>query len=149
MTKFSDNSSIVGILQITLFDENGTIKDERSLSNLITTAGKTMIASRIVSDSTIAKVSHMAVGAGTTAANVSDTSLQTELGRSALTSQTSSGAVATCSAVFGPGVATGTITEAGILNAPSGGVLLNRSVFAAVNKAAADTLTISWTITAA
>ncbi len=142
------NIITIGDLRLVLTDEYGNVKVDRTEKNLITTAGKAYIASRIVSDSASLKVSHMAIGSGSAAAVVGDTTLGTELGRSALTTQTSTGAVATCTATFAPGVGTGAIAEAGILNAASGGTLLNRSVFSVVNKAAADTLTISWTITA-
>ena len=143
-----ENFINIGTLRIVLTDEHGNVKVDRTEKNLITTAGKAYIASRIISDSASLKVSHMAIGSGSAAAAVGDTTLGTELGRAVLTSQTSTGAVATCTATFNPGVGTGAISEAGILNAASGGTLLNRSVFSTVNKAAADTLTISWTITA-
>ena len=42
---------------------------------------------------------------------------------------------------------TGAITEAGILNAGSGGTLLCRTVFSVVNKASSDSMTITWTVT--
>jgi hypothetical protein len=62
-------------------------------------------------------------------------------------SGTSAGAVVTYTATFNPGVATGAITEAAVLNASTGGTMLNRSTFPVVNKAAGDTMTITWTVT--
>ena len=144
----TENIITIGDLRLVLTDENGNVKVDRTEKNIITTAGKSYIASRLVSDSAALKVSHMAIGSGSAAAVIGDTTLGTELGRVALTTQTSTGAVATCTATFNPGVGTGAIAEAGIFNAASSGTLLNRSVFSVVNKAAADTLTISWTITA-
>ena len=47
------------------------------------------------------------------------------------------------------GTGTGAVVEAGVLNASSGGTLLCRTVFAVVNKGAADTLKITWTVTVA
>jgi hypothetical protein len=52
-------------------------------------------------------------------------------------------------ATFPAGTGTGAITEAGILNAASAGILLCRTTFSVINKGAADTLGITWTVTVA
>ena len=118
--------------------------------NLIVTVGKNHIADQL-SDSGEAAMSHMSLGTGTTAAAVGDTALQTELDRNALTSKTQgSGANAnqvTYSAEWAAGDGTGAITEAGIFNSASAGVMLARSVFAVKNKGATDSLGIAWTLT--
>ena len=92
-------------------------------------------------------MSHMAVGSSNTAAAVGDTTLGTELGRVALASATSTGAVVTYTATFGAGTGTGAVVEAGILNNSSGGTLLCRSVFPVVNKGVDDGMSITWTVT--
>jgi len=46
-----------------------------------------------------------------------------------------------------PAAAGAAITEAGIFNAASSGDMLCRTVFAVLNKAAADSMVITWTIT--
>jgi hypothetical protein len=89
----------------------------------------------------------MAVGSGVVAAGAGDTTLGTELGRIGLTSNTASTNVVTHVATFGAGVGTGALTEAGILNASSGGTLLCRTVFSVVNKGASDSMTVTWTVT--
>ncbi len=89
----------------------------------------------------------MAVGTGATAAAAGDTTLQTELVRVALTSKTRSTNVLTLVGDYAAGVGTGALTEAGVLNAASVGDLFSRSVFAVINKAALDTLKITWTWT--
>ena len=96
-------------------------------------------------------MSHMGLGSGTTAAAASQTDLVTLLGsREALDSTTISGSnnekVVYVSS-FEAGDATGAVTEAGIFNAASGGDMLCRTVFSVVNKAADDTMSITWTIT--
>jgi len=48
---------------------------------------------------------------------------------------------------FAAGAATGAVTEAGIFNASTAGDMLCRTVFAVINKAADDTVEITWTIT--
>jgi hypothetical protein len=89
----------------------------------------------------------MAIGSGTTAAAAGNTALGTELGRVSLTSGTASAAVVTYVATFAAGTGTGAVTEAGLLNASSGGTMLCRTVFSVVNKGANDSMTVTWTVT--
>lgn len=98
-------------------------------------------------DTTDAAMSHMAIGSGTTSAVVGDTALETELGRVSLTSTTVTNNSVAYVATFPAGTGTGAVTEAGILNASSSGTLLCRTVFSVINKGAADTLGITWTVT--
>lgn len=130
-----------GELSIKLFGPDGKLKAEQNVPNLVVTTGKTFIAARMVGTPTA--MSHMAIGSGTTDPAVGDTALQTELGRVALTSSASSGAVVTYVASFGAGTGTGAVTEAGILNASSGGTLLCRTEFSVVNKGADDSMSIT------
>ena len=141
-----DQTQVTGRLIIEVLDKDGNVKDKRDIENLVVAVGKTFIASRMVG-ATANVMSHMAIGSGTTAAASGDTTLGTELGRVALSSSTSSGAVATYVASFPAGTGTGAVTEAGILNAGSAGTLLARTVFATVNKGADDAMSITWAIT--
>ena len=134
-----------GKLNIKLFGPDGTIKEDRTVPNIVVTTGKTFIAARMVGTPTA--MSHMAIGSGTTNPAAGDTTIETELGRVALTSSASAGAVVTYIASFGAGTGTGAVTEAGILNASSAGTLLCRTEFAVVNKGADDSMSITWTIT--
>jgi hypothetical protein len=140
-----ENIKITGKVSIKLFDQSGELKDTRDINNLVVTTGKEFIAARMVGTPT--EMSHMAIGADNTAADVGDTALGSELGRVGLTSDTSSGAVVTYVATFPAGTGTGAVVEAGILNASSGGTLLCRTVFSVVNKGANDAMTITWQIT--
>ena len=145
---FNDAIKMTGNLKLILTDENGNIKQEEEVKNLVVTAGKGFIASRM-KDATATAMSHMEVGTGTTAAAVGDTTLQTVVAssRTSLTSTTvTTNSVAyVCS--FGAGVGTGALTEAGLFNAASAGTMLCRTVFSVINKGAADTLGITWTVT--
>ena len=134
-----------GELNIKLFGPDGKLKSEKTVPNLVVTTGKTFIAARMVGTPTA--MSHMAIGSGTADPVIGNTTLQTELARVTLTSGTSTNAVVTYVASFGATVGTGAITEAGILNASSGGTLLCRTEFAVVNKGADDSMSITWTIT--
>lgn len=143
-----DNMKATGRLKIVVTGEDGTVKDTREVDNLVVDTGLDYIASRM-KDTTEDAMSHMELGTGTTAAAAGDTALETVISgsRTALTSTTVTDNAIAYVASFGAGVGTGAVTEAGILNAASGGTLLCRTVFSVVNKGAADTMAITWTIT--
>jgi hypothetical protein len=144
---FNDNLKLSGQLNIVLRDKNGNVKEERTEKNLVVTSGLGYIASRM-KDASATAMSHMALGSGTTNALAAQTDLITLLGsREALDSTTvTANAVAYVSS-FEAGDATGAVTEAGIFNASTGGTMLCRVKFDVVNKAADDTMTVTWTIT--
>ena len=141
-----DTIKMTGDLKIVLTDENGQIKHEQEVKNLVVTVGKNLIASRL-KDTTDAAMTHMAIGSGTTAAANGDTALGTQLGRVSLTSTTVTTNNVAYVATFPAGTGTGAVTEAGLFNASSGGTMLCRTVFSVINKGAADTLGITWTVT--
>jgi hypothetical protein len=141
-----DTIKVTGDLKIVLTDEHGQIKHEQEIKNLVVTTGKNFIASRM-KDTTDTAMSHMAIGTGTTAAAAGDTTLGTEAGRVALTSTTVTTNNVAYVATFPAGTGTGAITEAGLFNASSSGTMLCRTVFSVINKGAADTLGITWTVT--
>jgi hypothetical protein len=136
---------LTGKVHVTVTNEHGEVVEQRA-ANLVVTTGKNFTASRMVGIASNV-MSHMAIGAGTTAAAVGDTALGSELGRVVLTAGTATNNVVTYTATFGTGVGTGAVTEAGIFNASSAGTLLCRVVFAVVNKGANDTIAITWTVT--
>jgi hypothetical protein len=141
-----DSIKVTGELKITVTNPNGNVTQETIIPNLVVTAGKNLIASRL-KDTTDAALSHMAIGTGSTAAAAGDTTLGTEAGRVALTSTTVTANAVAYVATFGAGTGTGAITEAGLFNASSSGDMLCRTVFSVINKGAADTLGITWTVT--
>lgn len=141
-----DYQGITGDLRILVKDQNGDTKQEAELKNLVVTTGKNLMASRFVNAADTV-IGYMAVGTGTTAANVADTALETEVARVAVTSTTRTGNVIEYVANYAAGVATGAITEAGLLNAAVAGTLSNRVVFSVINKGSLDTMTVYWTIT--
>ena len=147
-----DNLKLTGKLNVTLTDKDGNVKDTRDIDNLVVNAGLAYIASRMVGTAK-SVMSHMAVGASTTAAAAGQTDLISILGsRKALTSTTISGSNSekvVYVATFAATESTGAITEAGVFNASSGSDMLCRTTFAVVNKGADDSLTITWTITLA
>ena len=141
-----DSIKMTGELRITVTNPEGNITQETVVPNLVVTSGKDFIAERM-KDATTNVMSHMAIGTGSTAAAAGNTALGTEAGRVALTSTTVTANAVAYVATFGAGTGTGAITEAGLFNASSSGDMLCRTVFSVINKGAADTLGITWTVT--
>jgi len=132
---------------------DGRIEVERRAHNLVTDVGCAHIADQLASSQDEAAMSHMAIGTGSAAPAGGDTTLATELDRNALDSFTQSAGADDHKVVYvaswAAGDGTGALVEAGILNAASAGTLLARVVFSVINKGAADTLEITWTLTIA
>ena len=141
----NDTIKVTGELKITVTKPDGNVH-ETVVPNIVVTDGKEYIASRM-KDTTATAMSHMAIGTGSTAAAAGDAALGNEAGRVALTSTTVTSNAVAYVATFAAGTGTGAITEAGIFNASSSGTLLCRTVFSVINKGAADTLGITWTVT--
>jgi hypothetical protein len=142
----NDDLKMKGELTVTVRAEDGTIKQEFLVPNLVVTVGKNYIASRMASNSATI-MSHMAIGTGTGTPIAGDTALGVEAGRVAVSSFSATTNTVTATATFPAGTGTGAITEAGILNGASAGTLLCRTTFPVVNKAASDSIAITWVIT--
>jgi hypothetical protein len=145
---FTESVKVKGNLEVLLLDENGNEKDYRKVDNLVVAVGKDVIAARLLGN-TLAVMSHMAVGTSATAAATSQTALGGEIGRVALDSSTRTSNTLTYIATFPAGTGTGSLAEAGILNAASSGNLLCRTTFSTVSKAAGDTVVVTWNVTVA
>jgi hypothetical protein len=148
--KSKDKIKLRGRVLIRLFGPDGRLKEERDIRNLVVTAGLGWIAGRLKYTADVpTQMGYMAVGDDNTAAAAGQTALVgSELGRVAMDSNpTSAGAVVSYIATFPAGTGTGAIVEAAILNAAAAGTMLCRTVFAVVNKAASDSMTITWDLT--
>ena len=143
----NDGLKLKGRVGLVLKDKDGNVKESREIDNLVVSAGLTYIASRMAGTAKDV-MSHMGLGSGATAASADDTDLGSLLGsREALDSSTASSNTIVYEASFEAGDATGGIVEAGIFNASTAGDMLCRTVFSVINKAADDTLSVTWTIT--
>lgn len=143
--KISDG---IANVHIQLFGPDGELKDERRVHNLVVDTGENHIADQLSASPGGSAMSHMAIGTGSTAAAFGDTALGTEVDRNALTSRTDSVNVVTYVGNWAAGDGTNAaLREAGIFNAGSGGTMLARAVYANIDKQAADTLAITWTVT--
>lgn len=129
----------------------GNYVQELKLSNLVTTAGKAALASRINGSGGEAAFTYIAIGIGTTAAAAGDTALGSEIttGGGARASATVSRTTTTTTNDTARLVLTFTfsssfaVTEAGAFNAASAGTMANRQVFSAVNVVSSDTLQVT------
>ena len=134
----------------------GKYVDKLCLCNLVTNAGFAGASAIVGAIGTPDPYVYIALGTGTTAANVTDTTLETEtaatgLARAAGTpSQTTTTVtndtltvIKTFTNGSGGSVA---VTEAGLLNAASSGTLFARRVFSAVNVDDTDSLQATWNI---
>lgn len=144
MEEINANFKVMGDVEITLTSD-GVVKEKRTVKNLVVTTGKNWIVGRMTGADT-SEMSHMAIGTGTTSQLIANTSLQTEIAR-LLFSEASLNNYITYSATFPAGTGIGAITEAGIFNAASAGIMLCRTTFAPVNKDVLDTLSITWALT--
>ena len=144
-----EKMNALGRVRIQLFDADGNLKEEQEVKNLVVTTGLNHIADRLGASSPATRMSHMEVGTGTTAPAAGNTALETAIASSrvSLTSQTVSTNTVEYVGDFSAGTGTGAVTEAGIFNASSSGTMLCRTTFSVVNKGAADTLKITWTLT--
>lgn len=140
----NENAKVVGRLQIIL---NGKLHDE--LNNLVVDVGKEWVAGMMTGVGNA--ITHMEVGSGTTVASAGQTALTSAVDRNALTvaggTQTSNTVQYACT--WGDGDGNGALTEAGLFDQATGGVMLARTVFDVINKGPGDVMTIVWTITVA
>ena len=120
--------------------------------NTMTNAGFAEVAGLMVSDVGGTAFDYIAIGTGTTGASASDTALETETHREAATGSRTTTSVSNDTAkwvaTFSGYSGSEAVTESGVLNAGTGGTLLCRQVFSAVNVDwdAGDSLQITWKV---
>lgn len=159
--KYKNVIELEGSVSFVLTDTaTDTIRQEIYVPNLVVTAGKGFIASRMIGTAATV-MSHMGIGTSPTAEAVGDTTLGAELtvaggytsyARQSISSSnpTANQVQYTCTfAANNPSAPAGgaVLREAGVFNASTGGTMLCRTVFPTVTKLPADALTITWTIT--
>jgi hypothetical protein len=133
-------------VKVKVIGKDGQVKHEFEEHNLIVTAGKNKLLDAGAGTMHLKAFAYMAIGTGTNVAAIGDTALQNELARSTVIAPTNPTA-ASLKFSFSFTTLTGAVTECGLLSASSGGTLLNRLVFSAVNITSSDTLVVEITIT--
>ncbi|EPF21354.1 MAG: hypothetical protein EWV58_21975 [Microcystis aeruginosa Ma_MB_F_20061100_S19] len=151
----SENLDMKGKLTVQKRDKSNKIVEQISASNNIVLSGRDLVAKLFINEQ-IAPISHVAVGIGTTKVDPkTDTNLNTELFRKAITkidptqdlTITDGGKIKvkiTTELDFNE--ANDYLTEAGLFNANTGGVMYNRVVFPPINKTNDFKLTLIWEI---
>ena len=150
MPELKSGMGIKGVIHIELFGEDGVLKDERTIGNTITVGGDAHVADQM-SDSGDAAIGFMAVGTTSGGKSTASTGLEASNDRNALTSTTQGAGAADNDVIYigdwAAGEATAALIEAGILLTDDNTSLMAYADFAAINKGAADTLKITWTLT--
>lgn len=144
-----------GVFTIEIRRANGRIETYKS-PNTIVSAGKAALASRINGSGSEAVFTYIAVGTGAVAVTSGDTALGAETVGSGLSRVNASASRVTTSVTNDTArlsntfTVSGTValTEIGIFNASSGGTMLCRTVFSALNVVNGDSLTINYDIQA-
>lgn len=143
-----ESMQLHGAMTLIILRANGDTETIHK-DNLIVNVGFDFIADAIgKSASRPSVMGYIALGTGTTAAAATQSALVTEIDRNAATyAHTAGTKTFTFTAEFLAGDATGAITEAGVFNAASAGIMFDRVVFPVVNKGADDSLTAVFTFT--
>lgn len=143
--------NITGHWDIKLTGQHGELKQHVFGKNVICDAGKEALAlyiSQAINSATINPFKYIAIGTGSTPETAADTALVVETARVAGTASFTSGsAMFTVYATFPAGTGTGAITEYGVFNTSSAGIMFSRDTEAVVNKGGADTLTVITQVT--
>jgi len=142
-----DSIQITGRPTITLYDQYGNVKQHLEEYNLIVDAGKNFIIKKAFDrfDDPAPEIDTIAAGDGNTAAAASDTSLENQLGETAISSYSVTDNQVSLFATLSENVATGTISELAVLS--SDDILISRIVVSTpFEKTTTDFLNISWSI---
>lgn len=110
-----------GDVNIKALDKDGNVLQEDKLKNLITSAGKNLLAESLRNASLDAEIKYIAIGSDNTAPSSGDTTLGNETFRKAVTSQTAGGSVGVTitNLYVAPEEAVGTIEEIGFFSGSS------------------------------
>jgi hypothetical protein len=135
-----ENLNVKGSVRIL---KNG--KEVVYVPNLIVNGGLNLIAKRIYDD-TAGIPAYLGIGTGTTAPTKLDTALETVLGDRQETFYNNNENKTVINATFGIEYV-GSITEAGLFTAVTGGTMLSRTTFSPVSKTDEDVLVVEWTYT--
>ena len=150
---FMDNVHMKGVMIAELFGSDGKLKARREVYNTVTTLCHKMAADQLLAAPSLVTPGWMELGTGSGQTSASTILAAYIVGsRTALDSKTrGANAIVTMVCTFAAGVGTGAITEAGIFNVVTQNTtdLCCYADFAAVNKAAADSLVVTWTLTVA
>ena len=145
-----ESLKVKGVWNYVMTSPDGEIEAYGTIKNLVVTTGRQHIADQLA-DLGEAAMSHMAIGTGATAPVLGNSTLETEISRKTFAAKAQltggDGNKVKYQGDWAAGEGTGAITEVGMFNAASGGVMFNRATFDVINKGAASSLSIVCTVT--
>ena len=153
--KLEECNDMRGRLHIAIHTRDGELYREFAADNSIVLTGRDLVAKLFINE-TIDPISHIAVGTGATAVDPAlDGALAAELFRKPInpinpstdlttTEENKKKVRVTADLDFTEG--NGALTEAGLFNTDTAGVMYNRVVFPAINKTTDFRLTLIWEI---
>jgi hypothetical protein len=154
MLELKDDINPTGKLEITLRDaKTGMVKYHGFHKNMFVTTGKNSVADGLRGNETGNKgiITYCAVGTGTTAPALSNTTLETETFRKLVSVRSAANNVATFEIFFTTSEANGTLKEAGLFGDDASDTANSGTLFCrtAINrtKTSNDTLSFSWAVT--
>lgn len=153
----TENLKMYGVWHAVVRDSiTGKIVSEHEYKNLVPTVGRSALAKQMTGNETYdVDVTYFAVGSGTNAPSNSDTTLQTEVARKAVTSSTNNNNEASIATFFAATEATGTHRELGAFGdgdatqasaSADSGILYSRAA-TNITVGATETLTLTYKIT--
>lgn len=154
------NLKLRGYIQVAMFEANKQEVERRGVpvefyegNNTIVTSGRRWVLQQLASSeiNTAQSISYIAVGTGTNAPATSDTALQSEVTRIAISSFVTSNLTSnppSWQAIISLATNQGntTLGEIGLFNSSSGGTMLGRATFSTVNKSTSNTLSLTYVV---
>lgn len=133
--------------------KTGRLKSVDHFKNMFVTAGKNSIANRLIGTDSVGNITYCAVGTGSTAPALGDTTLGAELARKLIsTREINAGAdnAADFTTFFNTSEANGSLEEFGLFGDDASATLNSGTLFARTLhtrvKSSADTMTVVWTV---
>ena len=155
--KLSDALKLSGKLRLTVTDpKTGKIVAVVETENLVVTVGKGLVCDLLIDASGYdTGITYCALGTGTNAPALGNTTLQTEAARKIMTSRTRAGSVMTFSTFFTAAQSTVNVKEVGLFGHSTAGagantgILFCRALMSYDNSGGNYDLTFSWECTVA
>jgi len=127
--------------------DSGKILQVAESSNLVVSGGRNLIA-MLLNGESAELPNYCAVGSGTTAPAVGDTTLEGEIGRLPVTQRTRANNVITYGTFFGSADCNGTWNKCGLFNAQTGGTLFAELLISPpISKDTTKTVDVEYSVT--
>lgn len=148
----ADVIKLRGCIELALYGPNKELIEYRKNHNVVVTAGRSWVLSRIMSQNpSTDTIKFIAVGTSTTAPATGDTALVSEAQRDSIVTFITGGLASNppfwqAQVTFATNEANTTLGEAALFDSSAAGTMLSRVTYATINKTTSNTLAISYTI---